>query len=118
MRLSRLTTRRLMVTVAVVAVSLGAQRLFARRFRFRVQAEVCADRADDFVRGMVCLRDEYDEPRMYEKLHARWMAMARKYRDAATHPRQFVPPDPPLPSRADLQSPRSLHPFERPLPPR
>ena len=56
-----------------MALSLWAERLAERRAYFLTRAEIDADRADDFVKGRVCLREEYDKEGMYEKLrdHAR-----------------------------------------------
>src|SRR4051794_39847854 len=97
MRLPRLTTRRLLALAAVVAL-LEGERLSRWRVDFLMRAEVDADRANDFVDGPgPCLREEYDTPAMRMKLHAYWVASARKYRRAARYPWLSVPPDTPLP---------------------
>ena len=62
-----LSSRRWILAVGVVALSLWAERLAERRAYFLTRAEIQADRADDFVKGRVCLREEYDKEGMYPR---------------------------------------------------
>ena len=78
----------------VVALSLWAERLAERRAYFLTRAEIEADRADDFVKGRVCLREEYDKEGMYEKLRDHHLRLARKYQLAADRPWLPIQPDP------------------------
>ena len=75
MRLPRMTTRRWILAVVVVALLLGAERIVERRAYFLTRAEVEADRAGDFIRGGVCLREEFDKEGMYEKLRDHYLAL-------------------------------------------
>jgi hypothetical protein len=93
-----MTIRRWILTVAAVALSLGAERLAERRAYFLIRAEVEADRADDFVNGRACLREEYDKEGMYEKLRDYYLGLALKYRLAADRPWISVQPDPDPPT--------------------
>jgi len=86
-----------MVTVAVVAATLAAERLARRRAFYLERVEVWEDRVNELVVGpMPCLREEYDTPEMIAKMVKYRRGMARKYRAAA---RLWlpVPPDPPPP---------------------
>jgi hypothetical protein len=99
MRIPRVqfTVRQMMIAVAVVALVAGADRLARRRAYFLMRAEVEADRAYDYATGHACLKEEYDKPGMYPKLHAHYAALAQKYRLAAARPYLPVAPDPPMP---------------------
>src|SRR5437588_10387834 len=98
MQIPRMTTRRWILAVAIVALLLGAERLAERRAYLLIRAEVEADRADDFVKGRACLRDEIDVEGMYEKLRDHYLGLARKYRLAADMPWLPVEPDPEAPT--------------------
>jgi hypothetical protein len=93
-----MTTRRWLLTVAIVGLALGGKRLADRRAYFLTRAEVEADRADDYANGRACLRDEYDVEGMYEKLRDHYLGLAHKYRLAANRPWLPVEPDPELPT--------------------
>lgn len=95
----RFTVRGVMAAVAIAALLMAAERLAARRACLLERAELYADRANDFDMGWVCLRDEYNKEGMYDKLRDHWIAMARKYRVAASRPWLTVGPDPPPPTR-------------------
>jgi hypothetical protein len=86
-----------MIAVATAALVLGAKRFADRRAYFLVQAEVEADRADDYANYRACLVEEYDVPGMYEKLRDHYLGLARKYRLAANWPWLPVEPDPESP---------------------
>lgn len=88
----------MMAAVAIVAVALTAGRLAERRASFLERAAVEADRANDFVMGRACLKEEYDTEGMSNRLRDHDFAMARKYRLAASRPWRPVGPDPPLPT--------------------
>lgn len=77
-----------------MALSLWAERLAERRAYFLTRAEIEADRADDFVKGRVCLREEYDKEGMYEKLRDHHLRLARKYQLPADRPWLPIQPDP------------------------
>jgi len=94
MRTPRMTIRRWILAVALVAVALWGKRLAERRAYFLTRAEVEADRADDFVNGRVCLKEEYCGEGMYERLRDHSLALARKYRLAANRLWLPVQPDP------------------------
>ena len=98
MRLPRMTTRRWILAVVVVALLLGAERIVERRAYFLTRAEVEADRAGHFIGAGVCLRKEFDKEGMYEKLRDHYLALARKYRLAADRPWLPVESDPDLPT--------------------
>ena len=89
-----MTTRRWLLTVAIVGVALGGKRLADRRAYFLTRAEVEADRANDYASGRACLSAEYDVEGMYEKLRDHHLRLARKYRLAANRPWLSVDPDP------------------------
>ena len=93
----RLTVRRIMAAVAVVALMLAAERLVERRAYLLERAEIDADRASDYVNGMVCPTEEFNKPGMYDKMRDYWLESARKYRLAAARPWLPVEPDAPEP---------------------
>jgi hypothetical protein len=99
MRLARVrfTVRRTMIAVAVVALGGWGVRLAQWRAYCLTRAEVDASRAEDYAMRTACLRDEYNRPGMYQRLHDHWAALARKYRGAAARPWLPVAPDPPQP---------------------
>jgi hypothetical protein len=98
MPLPRMTTRRWMIAVAVVAVLVGW--LFERQARFARFAAYYKEHRFDSI-------ESYDKPNGLVGLRARipngiklssWRSsLARKYNYAARHPWLLVPPDPPEP---------------------
>ena len=78
MQITRMTVRRWMLAIAIVALLLGAKRLAERRAYFLMRAEVEADRADDYVKRRVCLdflKGEYDRERVYTKLGDHYLGL-------------------------------------------
>lgn len=91
----RMTTRRWMIAVAVVAVALGAVQLWRRSREFSDRAEALYE----------CGWPHYQyDPECSKAENERGLAMYRyywhlihKYRRAARYPWLPVPPDPPAP---------------------
>ena len=99
MRLPRMTIRRWMVAVGVVALTVTSVRLRERSLAYRRQAEHHAWLAasSDFV--VVDMGGMYGDNygRLSKRGIAYHAAMARKYRQAARNPWLPVEPDPPEP---------------------
>jgi hypothetical protein len=103
MRLLRPTIRRMMATVAIVALIFEAERLARWRAHFLEIAEAHASRKDDYGegRGFVCPRDEWYvdgqiRPEWWthcDKIRDWSAALERKYRRAALFPFLPVTPD-------------------------
>jgi hypothetical protein len=91
----RFTVSWMMIGVAIVALVLAAEQLAKRRGYLLELAAIHADRANDYVIGCgPCLKEDYYKPSVYNKLHNYEVAMARKYRLAASRPWRTVEPDP------------------------
>ena len=100
MRLPRMTTRRWMVAVAILAVTISVERTRRRWTFYREQAAshaaseaVCQGYADAF-RGVSGEEDRVEQGDTLATYHA---LLRRKYEHAAAHPWESVPPDPPEP---------------------
>ena len=106
---ARMTVRRLMVGVALVAGILwagDAARLAIRSSRLRARADA-SERVERRLRDLLATPHDHaveecndlpchdrDRARRLVAYHA---AMTRQYRDAAAHPRAPIPPAPPRP---------------------
>jgi hypothetical protein len=108
MLLPRLTIRRMMATVTIVALICEAERLSRWRAHFLELAEAHASRKYDYGegRGFICPKDEwYVDGRirpewwtLCDQTRDRSAALEMKYRRAALFPFLPVPPDPPWPA--------------------
>ena len=112
MRFPRMTTRRWMAAVAVVAVMLAAAALFRRHLSLRERGDyherrerVQADRVRALGDLALALADTSPEAAARERAHAAFEAEIRdrharlkdKYRRAARYPWLAIEPDPPEP---------------------
>ncbi len=93
MRLPRMTTRRWMVAVAVVAFAIPAARIGNQWLAYRQKAVYHAEVAE---RGSILFLEFYAKyaRRLRPKHVAYHAALARKYDYAARHPWLAVEPDP------------------------
>ncbi len=105
MRVPRMTTRRWMVGVAVVALAMGAEKLrrLSRTYAFLAACHAGARTSQvEFVRDCDGF-DTSDREAVAEMIaqfrrHIPWhAALARKYQHAARYPWLPVEPDPPMP---------------------
>lgn len=109
----RLTVRRLMLMVAILGLCLGiaeAVRMEIKSARYRRKAdgaermehrcrEIDAMDAATRARESKAAFDDpfLDNPEWTRRLIPHFDGLKRKYRYAAEHPREWVPPDPPPP---------------------
>jgi hypothetical protein len=102
MRRPRLTTRRLMILVALVAVLLAAERVFRQSMHYLQKAEDHALRSDRWVRSYTypeapftnCMGPHGRDKLLLANYHDQ---LKQKYEYAACHPWASLPPDPPPP---------------------
>ena len=105
----RLTVRRLLVLVAVVAFAIGATRLTILAGEYRQKAREHAWKARAYGTAMSQRssfpiafpdnRDSFDRIRSVKDYH---VGLEKKYSHAATHPWLLVEPDPPEPICDDV----------------
>jgi hypothetical protein len=105
MQFGRLTTRRLMVVVAVVALAMGGVRAWERSRHCRMMAETCGRWESIFGHGAwICARvPDAIKPDVGFEIkpdHERanyYASMRRRHERVARYPWLPVPPDPSLP---------------------
>jgi hypothetical protein len=109
MRFPRMTTRRSMIAVLVVAITLAAGVLYRRHWHFREQADFFSERAREG-EYRVALVGEFARAESWPEDSPQWATFAlelkdhdwavglmEKYRRAARYPWLPVEPDPPEP---------------------
>jgi hypothetical protein len=97
MRLPRMTTRRWLIAVAVVAVALAASIVIERR---RHHFRTLAERHSSAELSCLGLAGRLDSPALaasWKRKAERCARLAQKYRRAARYPWLPVEPDPPEP---------------------